>query len=280
MAPPTRRLILLLPLLLASCGGDDDEGDNGPVSHREFPPLRYGYLPPIPLNVRRVDIDEGFTPPEGDNEISGDSPVSPAATLFAMARDRLKPVGSEGKAVFHILAASITRHDRGIDGMLDVRLDIQNADGHDSGYAEARVTATRSGSIPDQRAAAYDMLKSMMNDMNVEFEYQIRKRLRTWVAGPKVETPSAASNPGGVAPTGSSPAGANPSGPGSAGTTPVGPGQGGSQSGGSAPTGEPKAGAATPAGAGPFQPKPFVPGTGGAAPGGSGIIPPPPHPPG
>jgi hypothetical protein len=188
-----RRAVLFLPFVLASCG-DDDEPPVRAV-RRDFPPLRYGYLPPISLNVQRVEMAEEFIPPSGGDEISGSSPVSFADTLYAMARDRLKPVAPTGTATFRILTASVTRHRDTLNGVLAVRLDVSDADGGNSGFAEARVNANHSGPVADQRAAVYDMLKSMMDDMNVELEYQLRNKLRAWVidapaATPPVPTPA------------------------------------------------------------------------------------------
>ncbi len=177
----TRRAALLLPFLLAACGGDEDEAPP-PMARHDFPPLRYGYLPPIKLNVRRLEMAGDFTLPTGPDEMIGFSPVDPVDTLDAMARDRLKPVAQSGLARFSILTASIIRHHDTMDGVLAVRLDVQNGDDTQSGYVEARVTATHSGPVADQRGAVYDMLKSMMSDMNVEFEYQLRNKLKSWVA--------------------------------------------------------------------------------------------------
>jgi hypothetical protein len=197
--PPrlARRTALFLPLLLAACG-DEDEAP-APVVRRDFPPLRYGYLPPIPLNVQRVEMAEGFIPPSGDEEVSGASPANLADTLFAMARDRLKPVAMSGTATFRILTASITRHRDTVNGELVVRLDVSDADGGNSGFAVARVTATHSGPIADIHGAVYDMLKSMMDDLNVELEYQIRNKLRPWVVDtstqPPPSTPAPATEP-------------------------------------------------------------------------------------
>jgi hypothetical protein len=181
IGPPGRRVALLLPLWLAACG-DDDEPPR--VARREFPPLRYAYLPPINLNVQRVESAEGFIPPAGHGEVSDGSPVNLADTLFAMARDRLKPMGTTGVATFSIQTASIARHRDTLNGALAVRLDIRNGDGGNTGYAEAHVTAERAGSIADQRAAIYDMFKSLMDEMNVELEFQIRSRLRSWIVEP------------------------------------------------------------------------------------------------
>ena len=197
---PTRRVALLMPLLLAACGDDDEVA--APAPRRDFPPLRYGYLPPIKLNVARIDLAEGFVPPSGDEEIIGTSPVDPVGALFAMARDRLKPAGSGGTATFRIVTASITRHRDVLNGVLAIRLDVHNETGTDSGYAEARVTATHSGPVSDQRGVVYDMLKSMMFDMNVELEYQLRNKLKAWVvdaqpqpASPPIPQPAGPSAP-------------------------------------------------------------------------------------
>jgi hypothetical protein len=179
----TRRAALLSPFALAACG-DDDEPAIPTAARRDFPPLRYGYLPPIALNVQRVEMVQDFVPGSGESEVIGDSPVDAAESLFAMARDRLKPVAATGTATFRILTASIVRLRDSLNGVLAVRLDVRDADGGNTGYAEARVTATHTGPIPDQRGAVYDMLKSMMDNMNVEFEYQLRNKLRSWIVEP------------------------------------------------------------------------------------------------
>jgi hypothetical protein len=176
----TRRAALLLPLLAAACGDDQP-----PARVRtDFPPLRYSYLPPINLNVQRVVMAGDFAPATGDGEV-GD-PSMPE-TLNAMARDRLKPVGTGGVATFRILTASIKSHRDTLDGLLAVRVDVQDADGGNTGFAEARATATHSGPISDLRATTYDMLKTMMDGMNVELEYQLRNKLRAWIVEPAAE---------------------------------------------------------------------------------------------
>lgn len=180
----SRRAALSLPLLIAACG--DDEPAPPPV-RASFPPLRYDYLPPLHLNVQRVVTAGDYVTPTGDDEAGDPSMVD---TLNAMARDRLKPVGTGGVATFRILTASITRHRDRLDGVLAVRVDVQDADGGNSGFAEARATASHSGPVSDLRATAYDMLKTMMDGMNVELEYQLRNKLRAWVVDPPAEAPA------------------------------------------------------------------------------------------
>ena len=181
MALLTRRAMVLSPVLLAACGGDPEPPR---PSRGSFPPLRYGYLPPLNLNIQRLAMAEGFVPPAGEAEVSPFAPVSVVDTLFAMARDRLKPAGTGGLGTFRIQTASITRRGGTLNGALAVRLDLRDAEESRTGFVEARATAAKTG-IPDQRAALYDMLKSLMDEMNVELEYQIKRELRGWLVETK-----------------------------------------------------------------------------------------------
>jgi hypothetical protein len=170
----TRRLVMLLPLVLAACGGR-------PPPHN-FPPLTYDYLLPLRLNVASVDVQDNWTPNSGA-DVGALSPQPPAEALERMARDRLFPAGSSGRAVFVIDDASIIRNGNALYGTLAVHLDIIGADGHRTGYAEARVARTRTGPAVDDDlpGSLYDLTKQMMDDMNVEFEYQVRRSLKDWL---------------------------------------------------------------------------------------------------
>ena len=179
----TRRAALFSPLLIAACADDDELAP--PPPRRDFPPPRYGYLPPIELNVQRVDIVEDAVP-QSDGPRIGGSVI--AETLFGLARDRLKPMGGGGIARFRIISASIARRRDTLTGALAVRLDIGSDTG--DGYAEARAGATKTGGIDDLDAASYEMLKAMMDDLNVEFEFQIRAKLRNWIAGQQPMAPA------------------------------------------------------------------------------------------
>lgn len=178
----TRRASLLLPFLLAACGGEEEP--------QSYPALRYSYLPPIRLNVATVEIQQRFIPSGVSPDVTQIAPVRPGDALRAMAEDRLQAFGTSGRAVFSILDASLVRHRDVIDGALAVRLDIYDADNARVGYAEARVTRQHSGDPDPIRKTLYEMVKAMMDSMNVEFEYQVRRVLRSWVTtGTAAETP-------------------------------------------------------------------------------------------
>jgi hypothetical protein len=189
----TRRCALLLPLALAACGGGGEE--------QAYEPLRYNYLPPIQLNVARIDIEQRFVPAGVPPDVSNEDPVPPISALRAMAADRLQAFGTANRAVFAILDASLMRNDGVIRGAFAVSLTIVGDNGAQLGFVEARVQGGHTGPVENLRSVLYDMTKSMMNDMNVEFEYQIRRNLKSWLtnavapAAPVEQAPLDSSQP-------------------------------------------------------------------------------------
>ncbi|MGE0221674.1 MAG: hypothetical protein AB7F35_09195 [Acetobacteraceae bacterium] len=168
----TRRMSLLLPFALAACGTEEP---------REFPPLSYDYLPQIQLDVGTVEIEQRFIPSGRPPDVSQLAPVRPVDALRTMAQERLRAFGTNGRAVFAIQDASLKRTGDVIDGSMAVILTIYRADGAQGGNATARVTRRNTGRVNSLRGTLYDMVKAMMDDMNVELEYQIRRNLREWL---------------------------------------------------------------------------------------------------
>jgi hypothetical protein len=169
----TRRHALLLPLALAACGGGEPE----PV----FAPLGYTYLPPIQLNVASIAVEQRFIPAGVPPDVSNRDPAPPIAALTSMAHDRLQAFGTANKAVFAILDASLMRQNDIVTGSFEVSLTILDDSGTQLGFAQAQVQSRHTGEIDDIRPVLYDMTKSMMADMNVEFEFQIRRNLKNWL---------------------------------------------------------------------------------------------------
>jgi hypothetical protein len=177
----TRRFVLLSPLALAACGGESE-----PI----FEPLRYNYLPPIQLNVAAIAIEERFIPAGVAPDVTNQDPVPPIEALKSMAHDRLQAFGTANKAVFSILDASLMRENDSVTASMAVSLTIIDDSGTQLGFAQARVQSRHSGRIGNLRSVLYDMTKSMMNDMNIEFEYQIRRNLKSWLTeGAAPDTP-------------------------------------------------------------------------------------------
>ncbi len=178
---------VLLPLALAACGDDTP-----PPAPQSFAPLHYDYLPKLRLNVGQVSVQD-HSLPVGPQDVAASSPAVPAQALAQMARDRLFAAGTEGVANFVIDQASIVRGPGGaLDGQLAVHLDLVTAGGARAGYAEARIARQHvPGSDPeDQSANLYELTRQMMDGMNVELEYQMRRSLRAFMlSGAAVPAP-------------------------------------------------------------------------------------------
>lgn len=167
-----RALGLALVLLLVGCSSERPE----PV----YVPPTYTYLKPLRVNVGAIVVQDAWAPGPGDLGML--SPVRPVDALHRMAQDRLVAVGNAGRAVFKIEDASIGRVGDSVTGEFVVRLEIEDPGGVARGYAEARVT--RAVVPPDAeplRQTLYALTTQMMRDMNVEFEYQLRRTLHNWL---------------------------------------------------------------------------------------------------
>ncbi len=173
-----RRAALLLPWAVAACGGD--------APPRPMPPLRYDYLTPLRLNVATVDVGEA--PPPSPAEAQSPAPVG--ATLRQMALDRIVAGGASGRAAFTIAAAQVDRSSGHRNGLMAVRLEVFTPDNARAGFAEARVSRS-SVTGDDLRGALYDLTRLMMDDMNVELEFEVRRSLRDWLQEPTADPPPA-----------------------------------------------------------------------------------------
>jgi len=191
---PGRRRALILMLaslpLLSSCGGGG--GGTVPVT---FAPLRYDYLTPIRLNVATLDIAQPWTAAPDSGDLGQRSPVPPTEALRQMATDRILPTGTAGHAIFTIEDASLRKVGNTYAGNWLVRLEVAadaNAGASPSAFIEVNVTRRRGPASDDpaeRSQALYDLVKQMMETMNVEFEYRVRHDLRSWLAAAPAAAP-------------------------------------------------------------------------------------------
>ena len=198
----SRRMILALPLALGACAG----GGARPVA---YPPLDYSYLPPLRLNVAHIAIEQRFMASGQPPSVNQYDPVSPTAALRRMAEERLKPYGTAGKAVFVIDDASLVQNGQTITGTFAVRLEIYTSADTRAGFAEASVSQQRVGEVHDLAGTLYRLTRKLMDRMNVELEYQIRRSLGEWLVtpgAPPAPVQAAPLTPSGAAPAAPSPA--------------------------------------------------------------------------
>jgi len=167
-----RSAVLTLALLLAACGGQP------PVEH---PPLTYDYLTKIKLDVGSIDIDDRWAPRGAAQHMEYAAPTAPRTALRQMAEDRLVPGGTTGRAVFVIDDASLIRVGHRYEGNFAVHIDLYDANEAKIGAASARVRGARAMTADDEDNAPddlYALTRKLMDDMNVELEFQIRRAFR------------------------------------------------------------------------------------------------------
>ncbi len=177
---PTRRTAMLLPLLLAACGRDRPP----PLA-----PLGWTHLLRLNLDVAELEFDP-TDPPAPPNDIGRQLVVRPAEVVRMMGRDRLGTTGTGGIAVFSVMRAQIVPDRGGLACILACRLEVAK-DNVGRGFveAEARAAVTDAGSGRDRIDAAERLLRQAMDRLNVELEFQLRSRLRDWIAAPPGAAP-------------------------------------------------------------------------------------------
>jgi hypothetical protein len=169
---------LALPFFVSGCGG----GADIPPAETYTPPS-YAFLPKLRLNVGSIVIQDNAQP-LGQQDIAATSPVVPSQALEQLARDRLFAAGFAGTATFVIDQASIVQSENGtLTGTLAVHLQVSVPGGGPGGFAAAQVQRQHvPGSDPENlQNNLYDLTKQMLDAMNVEFEFQVRKSLSSWL---------------------------------------------------------------------------------------------------
>ena len=182
-----RRAFLALPFL-AACANEQPAGPFVPPG-----PPSYAHLTPLRLKVGTLEIQEA-----GSGTaflVDQSAPLQPADVMLRMAQDRLSAAGGPGKARFLIQTASLTREGGASGGVFSpasetfrcvMRCQVEIISAEDATLATTSAEATRvvTGPVRDagERAAlAERAVKLAGQDMNVEFEFQLRRHLRAWL---------------------------------------------------------------------------------------------------
>ena len=201
--PLSRRAALGTLLLAAGCGGRGEEPPPGPAR-----PPSYTHLTPLRLAVARIEVVSATDPNLA--RAMPPAPLVPADVVRIMAEDRLSAAGGAGVARFRTQLATLTRERASGGGafstaterltcVMRCRIEILSEDGSPAGFAEAEVrrTATRPSETMAERArAAEEIVRQTGDDLNVEFEYQLRRNLRGVIQAAPAPEPAAATTPG------------------------------------------------------------------------------------
>ncbi len=180
-----KRLLLTLPLLfgpllfgpllfgLAACG------DTAPEP--TYQPADYSYLPKIKLNVASIEINDSWAPHGTRGHIEQLAPLQPRDALTRMATDRLLTGGNSGTATFETTDATILRASSTYDAHFAVRVRFTNDNGDILGDVAAEVARhapAQDDTEATTRIALDNLVRATMADMNVELEYQLRRKTK------------------------------------------------------------------------------------------------------
>lgn len=192
----SRRAAIATSLGLAACGGTPEEPPPPPAG-----PPSYSHLLPLRLAVGRIEV-VGATEPNATRTMPP-VPLVPADVVRTMAQDRLQAAGGPGSARFRIQIATLTREvssggmfsaaSERLSCIMRCRLEILGEDGSQVGFvdAEARRGLVAAASNQAERArSAESIVRAAGDALNVEFEFQVRRNLRSLLRAP--ETPGAA----------------------------------------------------------------------------------------
>ena len=188
--PLSRRAALAATLAAAACGRTQE-----PPPAPAAPPS-YAHLTPLRLAVGRIDV-LAATDPAATRSMEP-APLVPSDVVLTMARDRLSAGGGGATARFRVQIATLTREPSSGGGVFTTaterltcvmrcRLDAVGEDGSPIGFAEAevrRVAVRPAGNQAERARAAEEIVRLAGNDLNVEFEFQLRRNLRALIQAP------------------------------------------------------------------------------------------------
>ncbi len=187
--PRLAAAIVALAATLAGCAGPS-------APPRSFQPLDYDYLTKLRLNVARIDVDANWVPRGGQQHVEYLAPTPPLRALALMAQQRLVPAGSAGNGLFVVDDASLVQDRSTYLGRFAVHLNLFDDEQHSLGTAEAQVTGVHPVTGRDQnavRADLYDLTRTLMDAMNVELEFQLRRSMRDQLQATSPDAPLPAS---------------------------------------------------------------------------------------
>jgi hypothetical protein len=140
-----------------------------------------------------VDIDDDWAPRGGGRHVEFLAPTRPLAALRQMAEDRLIPGGAKRSAAFVIDDASLIQNRTRYDGSFAAHLDLLAEDGTRLTTISFRATGSRPITDSDDKVLVqtdlYELTRKLMDDMNIELEFQLRKTLREQLQNTSPDAP-------------------------------------------------------------------------------------------
>ncbi len=187
-------LIVGLGSLLAACS-------SASPPMRRFPEMTFRNVPPVQLDVGRIEVVSQYQPPAEAPHIEFDMPVSPEAALKRWVQDRLQPVGRTGILRVVIRDASATetplktdksftglfKKEQDADVVMSVDVALQMLDDHQFVVAEVTGKQSRSHTelegqkLNERDKLLYDMVEDLLKGFNTEVDGNIRTTFGPWL---------------------------------------------------------------------------------------------------
>lgn len=179
---------LFLSLAVLGCQG---------VAPRTLPDITFADMPPIGLDVARIEVVQRYQPPLADPYVDHLFPKEPASVIRRWADDRLAARGPNGTATLYIEDASVVEEalarSPGLRGAIvieeserytanfKVRLEVSNPATGRSGYsnvtAQRFVTVLENASLAAREQTWFELTEKTIRDLDAEFERQVRRNL-------------------------------------------------------------------------------------------------------
>ena len=180
-------VLAALASLLAGCG-------SAPPPKQNFADLRFTSEPPLKIGVAAIEINDeyrpNFDPPHYEQRL----PIPLPHVADNWARDRLRPVGTSGRAVAVVIDASAVEinlpKETGISATFTNQLDTQyharvgiRIEARDDrggafrmaeAHAERAVTTVEGTTLDERDRMLYRMEGELMADLDRQLETQIR----------------------------------------------------------------------------------------------------------
>lgn len=185
------RLLLILTLVSGGCATI--------VEERHFPQLSFAHLPPVKLDVARIEFKQAPLRAPGGGNIEHELPVSLRASIARWARERFQPVGKTGTALVTVEDVGFTeerlKKTTGLRGLFTTDqseryravLAVSLSVTHPHRRALARAKGKRSQTVPEDSSLAdreevwFDMTEKLLKDVDRVLVEEIRRELRDYL---------------------------------------------------------------------------------------------------
>ena len=193
MRPLAQLILVLTGLALVGCATPPPRQNLDTISYSEAPPIR--------LDVREIEIERAYQPPNAAPNVDHLFPVPLAAGAQLWAVDRLKAVGPTRRARFIVreatvievpldresgLAATFTiQQSERYDARLVAELQILSEDGRIEGSVTVEVehsrTVPENSTLNQRRRAWHAMTRALLDEMDRQLDKTIKEALYAYL---------------------------------------------------------------------------------------------------